>query len=276
MATKTTKQPPKAGIKLFQGQEEGSKKTTENIKDHHFEIPRFKVSQVPSQGKVYPEDWEISYSPYSFGEIKFLNSGDISETDKFKYMLKGIYTSFPVRELTLFDFLYITLLRKISTLGEDIASFSYKCSNCKKVANNIIKPKDLQFEDIIDEDFPLVVNLSVGELIFYPLTVDNYMKLIQMKKHNDEVAGFAINVSNMEFEKAYEIIFNSVNPEDMYILDQVDELMFHGLKPVEVECKHCKAINHVSVEGGSVLINPFRESGESVKHAIRFGLSNES
>ena len=144
--------------------------------------------------------------------------------------------------------------------------------NCNFLNTNVVDLKDKEFVDMKAESLPVNVELSFGKLNFMPITIRQYFKLIDKDKARDEIALFAIQVTNKSFDAVYDLIYNA-NMEDGEILTKVEKLLFHELKDFTVECSKCKKKNKISIEGGGgdILVSPFRESSGNVTNKITFG-----
>lgn len=236
-------------------------------------LPEIEVSEVPSKFISYKEDYIITYRPYAFGEIKKTNQSKMSIRSMFDFILEGITTNFDKYNLTVPDFLYISLLRKISTLGETKFNIKCLCSSCKIENSNTLNIQDIEFRDIKAPKLPINVELSVGKFSFKPLTLKDYYFLIKEKKEDDVLALLAIQAckdNEKEFNKVYQEFYN-LNREDGEILEEVDNYLDHSLMPVIFKCKECKEDIKVELEGGQNFIYPFRTNKKSVRDRIYFG-----
>jgi len=248
-------------------------------------VVNLKVGSLPSRSLSYPKNCEILYRPYTFGEIKKINqSKNASLKQQFDQVLTGIDCSFDKMELTVSDALYIGLLRKLSTLSKIRVRFRYKCNKCKNEPEYTMDSQDLEFDDLLSDyddssaQLPIVGEFSFGELEFVPLTLNNYYKMVDKGLEHDESAKIAYECNNKDFEEVFQLINNMSDHEDMILLDEIDKMIYHGLKPVKFRCKTkigddkvCDNSITVELDGGEALLLPFREREGNVKRRIRLG-----
>lgn len=232
------------------------------------------VRELPSKGLTYPEGGFIKYRPYSFGEVK-KTSGDknISTKDGFLKVLEGVECNFDKNILTVSDVLYIGLLRKLSTLGSVKVTVPYKCESCSTENREVINTQELEFEDIKfdrSNQFPVIAELSTGTYQFKPLTISAFFNAIDAGKGNDEVGLIAACCVSHSFENSYKVVDGALG-EDAEIINEVDSLLYHGLKPVPSKCRKCGNIIQIELDGGQALVLPFRETRTTARNRIRFG-----
>jgi hypothetical protein len=125
------------------------------------------------------------------------------------------------------------------------------------------------------EALPLIATVGPSgaekELHFMPLTVGQYIRLFRIGEHGSLMACLSMMCRNYSDEEAREVLFNISGSDDIFIMKKIDDILDHGMKPVQSVCQFCGRMNNVSVDGGDVLISPFREPGVSDKHKIRYG-----
>lgn len=246
-------------------------------------FPEINVTDLPSNFKSYPSDAIISYRPYSFGEINRVSQSNFSYKQVIDEVLKGVKTSFNIYELTFADYLYIALLRKLLTLGGNKFVVQYRCERCGSIRKFESSIDKIDFDDLRNiPQLPIVINLGEKELHFTPLTINDYITLLSKKLENDIIAGLAIQIRNIKFDEAYKIIDNCNNIEDMNLLNEVDSMLFHGIKPISIICDNvvknddnsmtmCGNKVNLSLDGGEVLLLPFRTDSTSERNRIHFG-----
>lgn len=245
-------------------------------------LPQISITcdKLPSLGRSYPENTVIQYRPYTFGEIKKVSQSKLDTKSSLEFVLLGIETEFDKTLLTVGDFFYLGLLRRISTLGSDKVDLPYKCGGCKKISKHTTETTNIDFEEIKVPELPVIVEFSSREVEFNPLTIGSLFELIELGKHSDEIALLAKQVSNIEFDEAYNFI-NNANPTDSKLINEVDKLLYHSTKEVVFKCKEilsdkkiCGHENKIELEGGQALLIPFREREESIGSKIHFGKSS--
>ena len=238
------------------------------------------ASVLPSGGFSYPQNYDIKYRPYVFGEINKISEDKMPFKDIVKIALSGIYTSFPAKDLTFYDFTFLALLRKLSSLKDSKVKVTHKCSNCKKLNTYVINVSsdentDLNFWEIKYTDLPITVQLGFGEetlseYTFMPLTINNYLFLANNGLEKNMSATLAAQCTSHGFDEMFRKI-NVVTGEDETLLREVDDLLTHGLKPIASKCDSCGVITMLRIDSNKVILRPFRRSSEVVKDRIRFG-----
>ncbi len=247
-------------------------------------IPEIRVTSLPSKFLSYPLNCSISYKPYVFGELIEFNESKLSESDVVKFVSKGIITSFPLMELTYFDYMFISLLRKISSFGGNQFSFNYTCQKCGADGKHTATIDEIDFTELNVPKLPLIITVGKIELHFMPLTLRAYLNLLESKKVDKRVSLFASEVTNIIQSEAEKVIYNAIG-EDQALLNYVDEMLYFGVKPMVVKCKNiinksedgemltCGFENKVEIDSPEVLSRPFRVDRESLRNRVRFGLS---
>lgn len=247
----------------------------------HSDIPQIsvKASELPSKGIAYPPNSVIQYRPYTFGEIKKVSQSKLDVKSSFDFVLKGIETPFDSMLLTVGDFFYLGLLRRLSTLGSDKMIIPYQCNGCKKISKHITETTNIEFDDISAPELPIIAEFGDSEIEFNPLTLGGLYELVTIDKHSDEIALLA-KQCKMPFDDAYKFIYDA-NPEESLLINEVDKLLYHSVKELVFECKEelangkvCKHENTIELDGGQALIMPFREREEPIRSKIHFGKSN--
>ena len=207
--------------------------------------------------------------------------------DQMKYILAGIETSFDKMQLTLRDVMYIAILRKLSTLEDPRVTVRYACPVCKRVGTYSIKCEEIEFNDIVAPELPVRAPFSFGELVFAPLTMERYFKLIKdedKKDWEDDMGVMAGRCVSLPMEKAYEVIGNITKRSDIELLEEIDKALEHGVKKLEHVCKiedpktkePCDAKIKIGLDGGQALLLPFREHKQSPKSGLKFGYQDRS
>jgi len=130
---------------------------------------------------------------------------------------------------------------------------------------------------------PVILTLSNGkELHFTPITVNDYLTLLKKNLYRNKTAGLAVQVRNIGFDEAYDTIYKCIDLDDMRNLDEIDKILYHSLRPINVICQNsithedksfsiCGNKINVSIDGGGVVILPFRPDTIPERGGIRFG-----
>jgi hypothetical protein len=244
-------------------------------------LPVFHLTakELPSQFKAYPENVRISYTPFTFGEIKQYSQSAFDLVAKFEWLLEGITVEgMDSRDLTLCDFTYIALLRNLNTFAEKKFTARYGCQHCGKEAEGTEDLRNIEFVDIIAPKFPIIATYSFGDKVYKPLTVGQAIDLFKHELINDLYAILAIQ-SGIPIEEVKEEaeMLKTLSYSDYAILELVGEYLYHGIKPISLICPHCKEVNLIGIEEDSdVLIAPFRPDPNTNTNGISFGDKGDS
>jgi hypothetical protein len=240
-------------------------------------LPVRKVTQLPSKFLPYQPAVQISFVPYTFGELLNFSQSSLSKVDSMEFMLKGIYTSGMNKyDLAFFDFIYIALLRKISSYKEDELLIQYICTNCGE--KNIISGRltELKFHDLNVPALPLIIKDDEGnDLQFMPITVKTYLELSRQDKMGDQLEIFASTVINMPKAKVKTILSNA-SGEFLRAINYMNEVLEFGLEDIKFNCKECKTVNTLGMEDPEIYISPFSGYDGLIGDRIQFGLQEVS
>ncbi|QJT71150.1 hypothetical protein GR11A_00113 [Vibrio phage vB_VcorM_GR11A] len=256
-------------------------------------------ANLPSRGLAYPAGTTIRYRPYDFDEIEHVSENkDMPPEEHYELILRGIKCSpMPSTALTLGDFLFIMLNRKITSLGtsEFVLHFLHGGERYKHVMSVF----NIEYEDIAAPELPIVVEHNGVDVEFMPLTIGQfieYSKNPQPELYPKETTALlALQVQNMGLDESYPMIANSTGMAAMRF-KQADRYLFHNVKPFDVpltrevpnpdwnddlDIEQKKFISptiqkeegrvKIDVSDESTLIMPFRGDIETEGHGIRFG-----
>lgn len=236
-------------------------------------IISLKVADLPSRGLAYP-DARLTYSPYSYAEVADFNESVASEADKQKMISAGIEFSEGIEKMSYNDFMYVALLRRLSSFGTSTYKVQTRCPHCSTMHTQTFTT--VGFDDIQAEALPLILTLESGkELHFNVLTVENFWALDKSGELDNSSAILARCVTNVEYEEAYDLISNSTGV-DSGNLFLVDKYLYHGISKVPAECKAEGCGKKFDIDLNNTkesVIYPFRESSGSNPGRIRFGNS---
>jgi len=255
-------------------------------KEEYIAITNVKLDRLPSKGFTYPDDASISHRMYKCGELDMINNSNMTPKQLMEIALEGINTNFDKMELTVPDFLFLGLLRKISIYNETSFTASCLCKKCRQKTSMDIPAFDMEFDDLGIKGLPARVTLNGKLMEFEPLTVGRFFDLLDKDMASDTLATYAAECMNMDFDEAYEHIQN-LTEEDYEEIEFIDEAMHHGLKPIEIKCTatikiegkekskskevECGHVNLVHVQGGDVLVTPFRKQERTKGSRVQFG-----
>lgn len=232
-----------------------------------------KCTDLPSKGLPYPVGSEASYRPLTFGEVSVLAESKMSHSKNMDFLLEGIETSFDEQDLTLSDFLYLCLLRKMSTCETPKVQSSKFCTSCRKKSIFVFDIHELDFHDLKAEKLPITLN---KEIEFAPITISKYKELVTLGKEEDPVYVLAAACISMNLEDAHEMAYNSTASRAK-TLQKIDELLYHGVKPYTYKCGNkvddvvCGNEISVSLLGGEGDLKPFRDADSTDEDVIEFG-----
>ena len=167
-------------------------------------------------------------------------------------------------------------MRKISSIAESRVQVTQRCKNKKCSAVNHYpvevsgKKCEIEFWDLDFKELPVVADLSWGSCEFTPLTLGDYIELERLGLQDDSVAVLARECRNRPFEDSRKR-FEDAQGQDQEDLGEIEDILCHGIKPMSVKCGSCGTVNRFRIDGGDVLIRPFRSSEVPVASRIRFG-----
>ena len=249
------------------------------------------AKDLPSRGLGYPAGTVVRYRSYSFGEIKKVStSNDIDLSQIIEIVLSGVTVEkFDKYNMSFVDMLYIGLLRRVSSQGHLKYQMPYSCEKCEQVSQAIFGSGDIDFQEISQEVTSLPIEIDLAGEVFqftFP-TVRNMLDVKNNRKDKKKAKGSpalevtASTVINMDAETAYAKLSAITDQDEMDLLNDIDKLLFHDIKPVKAICKSkvdgengeisiCNFENFVDIEGKELLIRPFRDGETSPRNKIRF------
>lgn len=258
----------------------------------------FVVTELPSVFLPYPKDSRIVSHSYPYRIIRLLSDAKLPLEMQYEIILEGIDVEGSNKyDLTYFDFLYISLLRKLTSMDSPSFTVSFSCSKCKKRSVSSFSMESLSFTDLDIPGLPIKVTFnSIPEQDFRPLTIGNFIEVLKNDRFyfkgrdgnnvvgkdgeyiKDAVSIVSAQCSSLEFKEAYALFSGLTDLEDISLVEKVDTLLYHGLEPLTVTCKNkpengvtCNEKKDVDLLGVESLILPFREHEVPVKSRIDFG-----
>lgn len=209
------------------------------------------VKALPSGFGFYPKGTVVRFSPMTTGEIEALNEGDLNSELVFKSALAGIQTTkIQPTDLTFSDFVYISLQRRLYSQTEIRCTLNTACPSC---GTEIVQ--DFDFSEI-EFDEPKDNRLQTCELGGYkvvvgPLTVGAMIQMLESEKGVNTIDTLAHCIRKIYlpdsairevepeelFSLAQDIISNSWG-EEREIMNYIDDLQSHGIKPRKMVCKN--------------------------------------
>lgn len=237
------------------------------------------LSHLPSKGLAYPANSTIKYRPYTFGEIKKASQSKVGFRDNVEFVLEGVDCNFDKHLLTLYDVMYLSLLRNISSVKGAAFKIEYQCGACGKRDFHEMDMAKIEFKDIDVPRLPASIEIAGKKVTFMPINLKMFYQLLELKKEEDEIALLAIKCVNLSFDEAYSIVNNLMGDDQEVVLD-IDKMLNHEIKSLKFKCpnkieekENKKCGNEIEVElaGGEALIIPFRKSKNSARDRIQFG-----
>jgi len=224
-------------------------------------LPKYKVEphSLPSQGKFYPEGFSLYIRPYTFGEVEYLSQSDLHVKDYVEYILQGIECSFNKKLLTLFDFFFLSILRKLYTLGEEKYTIEYTCE-CGNLVSSTFHISDIEFEDL--GQVPQKIELSYKgslELLIKPVTLERFLSSGINTFDLKESQLLALHIYSMPYQEAYDFITN-LPFNEVQELESIITQFYHSFKPIIVKCPNCGKIREIDLASDlEEIVKPFRE-----------------
>lgn len=251
------------------------------------------VRRLPSRGLAYPPNARISYRTYALGELDEFEQSNLTQREQLIRLLQGVETTFPKTELTLEDTLYLGLLRRISTLGTEQLIVQTTCPRCKgsnpqRVATAHIKddpdpaPHTVTFKELDIPALPVKLKLSFGEHSFRPITIGDYIGLLDQNYELNTPTMYGIQCHSLDFPESADAFRSITDPKDIKLLKKLDEMFDHHLAPLHVTCGNlltgtsepepCGQHYRVSLENAKeAFIYPFRGEDDDSGDEISFG-----
>jgi len=235
------------------------------------DLPLHVAKILPSRSLSYPAGTVVRYYPYTWGEVEAINAQplDMALEERYDFLMRGVETvKMDKYDLTLSDFLFVQLSRKIVSTGSTVFRVKFQCENpeCRAVVTAPVDSDKLEFDYMPAQELPVQVELSNEEVYkFMPLTVKQFLDLIRQDQdtENGPVLLAAQCISH-EFLKCVDTFKNSFS-EDTQKLEWAIEQLEHSVAPVDLTCPKCKADSRQELDGWEAVILPFRHYRESAE-----------
>lgn len=219
-----------------------------------------RVDQLPSKGKVYPEDIEIYVKPLTIKEQMDMSRYGVSEAEYFKILLDGISVrgGFPKNKLLFHDVQFLDLVRRLYTFDVDQEiGFKGVVCECGNTFNGSFHFNELEFTDFPEDAFDQSYTFSDGlEVKVEPITIKDFInagrKYFSSKKFSvvDIYLGYIIlcikDVVGREFKDEdtkqdflYGYLANLYKASDRKILDEIESKCVSVAKPFKMICPKC-------------------------------------
>jgi len=242
-------------------------------------LPELQVTSLPTQFLPYPKGSSIKYYPYTWGELQKFSSSNFSLIDQYKFILSGITTTgFDRDELAYSDFLFIAILRKLSSFSRSKFNITFTCSSCDKTVNQTPNLSEIYFSDIEDvPELPITIELENNDkLEISTLSISSYFKLLSDEDIVDKTTyAYAYSVINKPLEESISIIRDATG-DLLQTLEYVDSLLDLSSQSITCKCSHCNFVNKITMRGIQELVQPFRDKPELIRNRIHFGKKSDS
>jgi hypothetical protein len=212
----------------------------EEISKSDLNNTQINVIDLPSRFLAYPPNSFVKYRPYFFKEVKDHDfSKNLTYREEVDFVLEGIYTNFNKYDLTLSDYLFLNLLRRISNTGDYDISVRYMCNTCGNKVTSIFKSNEIEIDYLKIPKLPIVVKFSSGkEYEFKPLTIGKYIEFIEGEPKDKTISILSRCCVNSSYEEIFEFISNLSDTVDFALIEYLDRQIYHSVKPMILKCTH--------------------------------------
>lgn len=240
-----------------------------NIKEDIVYIDIKNPDGLPSKFLSYPSGATIKYRPYTYGELLRLSQHKLEEIPEIEFILEGIETSFDKLDLLYMDYLYLAMLRKISS-SESISFTAIilceKCGEQNKLSRDLT---DISFEELKVSKLPIIFEENGREAYFIPMTLKSYIDIHKENKTEDYTYAMAAQIINMNRKDAYDFVYKSKEGD---VLKYIDGQLYFDVADDKFVCSKCKAENVFKLTDRGLLLRTSSRSEDIIRDKIRFGL----
>ena len=245
---------------------------------------------IPSRYLPYPSGTSIFYRPYTFGEIETFNDSALSESERLRFVLAGILCKgIEPGALTLADWLYLGMLRKLSVFGTNKFTVVVPANEeeGRLAHSEIIDMNRISVHDLDVPALPACITINGKDTHFNPLTVGAFAELMVKLREDATRAGDDVEVRspteseilayqciNMPTEDALKLIQGATKHE-LIDLQDLDRLFQHRVNPLTITWMQDEKeyTETIAIDDPIALVWPFRGPEESSRSTLRFGLS---
>lgn len=232
------------------------------------------IGILPSMFKPYDFN-KIEIRDFTFEELLYLGSENLPEESLINIYKEAIL-NVDVMNLSWPDFKFLMTHISLLTKPEQQWQWNLICHFCENQFQKIIDGKNFyEFKDLDIPDYPIRATIQDKELEFGVLTVENHLKY---EKESDDIPepllpiyALSLLVKNIPQKEAFELFKTITDEEDIDTLNEIDTLLDHDVKPMELECPHCKEKDFYKVGLEVSTITPFCESRIPSRSRISFG-----
>jgi len=221
----------------------------------------------------------IKYVPYKYNEVSRISQSSTSERDKFKRYLEGVKCNFDPFDLSLSDFYFISLNRKMSSSPLDEFSVDYYCggNNCRTKSTQVFKSEELSFEWLDVEALPLIISADDKVLEVGVVTIKGFLKAVEANRV-DFNGIFASMINGMNYVEALRFLDNlDPSSELTYCIEEANEILGHSVESIKSNpCKKCGFESMITITDMEAVIKPFRGFEYNARDRISFGKIRDS
>jgi hypothetical protein len=201
-------------------------------------VPVFEIKELPSLFKPYPIKKDITYKRYSYSQVRILSQSNVSLKDNWQFILSGINTPFPKNKLTIPDFFYIALWRRLQTVGPSNFFVRTHCPYCGSLNKIKCNDSDLAYDELKVPDLPANLPFRNKKHEFTPTTLEDSFFLMDKDLYDDPIAQLAVQCRNFPFEEIYKYLNSEeLSYDDGMMLDELDQLFHHRMLPIKHTCQ---------------------------------------
>lgn len=236
------------------------------------EVTRLDIA--PSRFIPYKEKFVMLRS-FTFDEMKVFQCKKLSDK-MISEIFKRNMLNFNCDQLSWNDYLFFSTHLSLFTEPDAEWTFSPICHSCYKLLSiTLSRNKFFEFKDLNIPDYPLWININEEPIEFGIITVENHFQYMEMKdKISEEQMGIyamALMIKNKPIEESFELLKSVRSKEVLQDLDEIDILLDHDVKPMELTCPHCSEIDKYEVGLEVSTLVPFRGSEKPKSSRIIFG-----
>ena len=200
---------------------------------------------LPSKGLAYPPGTEIGYRNYVFGDLERINSRALTSVQLYELCADGLEVPFDWRLLTLSDFFWVVLRRKLFSLGSDRFTLKSACPVCgfRNVAHYELA--DFQFDDVQASALPLSLDFTGGPRTWSPPRIGEWLDVVRglpdgSRLDRCTVCALALRAGDPEqgtLEELAQWVYGLSDPLDVDVLREAERLCYHGPRYFEFVCQ---------------------------------------
>jgi len=236
------------------------------------------IDVLPSKFMPYRPLTKLEMRAFTLGDLKVLGSPDITERTQIDIFGNAIVNA-DIMKLSWPDTLFVNSHITLFTIPTQSWTVEVICKNpeCRnKISSKLDRDNFFEFEDLTIPDYPLNLELKKQNVQFGILTTQKHLDFIDKAPNIPEslretyiLASMALNLGTTD--EAFEFLKSITSLEEMESLNEIDSLLYHDVKPLEIKCDKCNTSNKYEVGLEVSTLRPFRESTIPPRSRITFG-----